>query len=167
MLFMAVSLQPKKLVNMTENQIIIKAMSIWRKHALVREGKRIMVYKDSLGKLTVGIGHLVLKKDKLNLGDIITNEQVYDLFENDSMDALAVSVKQAKELKRFNADFLASLISVNFQLGDFAKKFTTSYPLLKQGKSLQVKENLLKSAWYKQTPRRVYDFIEAIEREYA
>ena len=39
-----------------------------------REGRRNDVYKDSLGKLTVGIGHLVVPSDHLNFGERISDE---------------------------------------------------------------------------------------------
>ena len=47
------------------------------------EGVRYQVYKDSLGYLTVGVGHLVLKKDNLKLGDTITEYQCDSFLVND------------------------------------------------------------------------------------
>jgi GH24 family phage-related lysozyme (muramidase) len=45
-----------------------------------REGVRLVVYLDSLRKPTVGIGHLVIPADKLNVGDKITSQQVSAFF---------------------------------------------------------------------------------------
>jgi len=47
------------------------------------EGKRLIVYKDSLGFPTVGIGHLVTKADGLFVGDTISDERCDALFQAD------------------------------------------------------------------------------------
>jgi GH24 family phage-related lysozyme (muramidase) len=54
-----------------------------------REGVKTNVYKDSEGRLTVGISHLVTSADKLKLRDEITDQQVSEFFKNDSAKALA------------------------------------------------------------------------------
>ena len=55
------------------------------------------------------------------------------------------------------------LISVNFQLGDFKKKFPTTFNLLKTKKYVEAVDALNKSLWNKQTPVRVKDFVDAIK----
>ena len=156
-----------------KERAIEHAKEKWFSHAKLREGYRNDVYKDSLGKLTVGIGHLVLPKDKLKFGEIVSDKWIMDTFEKDTEAALRVSVKQAYELGQFddpckyNSDFLAALISVNFQFGDWSKVFYSSYPLLVKGNYKKVVSNLKKSLWYRQTPVRVEDFIKAIEKAYA
>lgn len=47
------------------------------------EGKKLVVYRDSLGFPTVGVGHLVLKKDNLKVGDKITEDQCNLFLAND------------------------------------------------------------------------------------
>lgn len=152
--------------------MIDKAMDIWREHAILREGKRNSPYKDSLGKWTVGIGHLILPSDNIALDSCLSDDYVYKLFEQDSQKALKISLVQQKELARKNPavntpEFLAALISVNFQLGDWSSVFYSSYPLLLDGHYGDVIARLKSSKWYSQTPVRVNDFIEAIERAYA
>ncbi|BDI61447.1 lysozyme [Qipengyuania nanhaisediminis] len=52
--------------------------------ALVEEeGVRYDVYKDVAGYPTVGVGHLVLPRDNLRLGDTISHERAIRLLEND------------------------------------------------------------------------------------
>ena len=41
-----------------------------------REGKSNKVYPDSVGKPTVGIGHLVTKSDNLVIGDTISDDKI-------------------------------------------------------------------------------------------
>jgi len=143
-----------------------QAMSIWKVHAQLREGRRNFVYKDTRGYLTCGIGHLVLKEDNLKLGYIVSDAKINEWFEKDSEKALCLALKQAKEIGKYNDEFIAALISVNFQLGDWSKVFTSSYPLLVKGDWKKVVANLKRSAWNRQTPVRVSDFIKAIEKEY-
>ena len=50
---------------------------------IVDEGISLKTYRDSLGKLTVGIGHLVLLQDKLRVGDTITKRRCDKLFLED------------------------------------------------------------------------------------
>lgn len=140
-------------------------LSIWKKHAILREGKRLDVYKDSLGKLTVGIGHLVTPKDNLKKGDVITEAECQAFFEKDTKAAERAALTQAKEMNVTHDFFIAALISVNFQLGKAWKnKFKTTYPALVSGDYDTAIKNLRGSLWYKQTPVRVEDFIKAIEK---
>ncbi|RLF02368.1 MAG: hypothetical protein DRJ64_09415 [Thermoprotei archaeon] len=62
----------------------------------IDEGIRLRVYEDSLGYLTVGIGHYINKNDPedikdLKIGDRITKERAYSLLMND----LAVAIQDA------------------------------------------------------------------------
>lgn len=140
-------------------------MNLWEKHAVLREGKRLDVYKDSLGKLTVGIGHLVTPKDGLKKGDTITEAQCRKFFIEDSKIAEAAALAQAEEIGVKYDWFIAALISVNFQLGaKWKKKFKYSYPAIVNGQYDFAIRSLRDSLWYKQTPVRVEDFIQALER---
>lgn len=156
-----------------KERAIENALIKWEGHAILREGYRREVYKDSLGKLTVGIGHLITPLDGLKAGDEISDARIMDLFRKDTDAALKTSLKQIYELGKFkdpnkyDADFLAALISANYQLGDWSKKFYNTYPKLVQGRWCAVIAALKKSAWAKQTPVRVEDFCKAIEASYA
>ena len=44
------------------------------------EGESLTVYEDTLGHLTVGVGHKVLPIDNLHLGDVITKEHSMTMF---------------------------------------------------------------------------------------
>lgn len=143
-------------------------MSLWYKHGVLREGERLKVYADSLGKPTVGIGHLVVPSDNLKLGDKITKEQSRKLFIADSAKAERAALKQIKEMKLDQIDganeFMCALISVNFQLGtNWNKKFTNTYAAIVRGDYAQAVHNIKKSLWHKQTPVRTNDFIAAID----
>lgn len=147
--------------------MIEEALKLWKEHSLLREGCKGRVYLDSRGKPTVGIGHLVTPDDNLKVGDNISDERIERFFEEDTAGALKISLRQWKEIGLLTAEFLAALISVNFQLYDFSVKFPNTYQLLRMHKFDQVIKNLRRSnkgkTWFDQTPVRVEDFITAIQ----
>ena len=143
--------------------VISEALDLWKPHAILREGYRNKIYADSLGKLTGGIGHLIVEQG-WKLGDPIPEAKIQEWFKRDTDKALETSLRQWKEIKKLTAPFLAALISVNFQLGDFSVKFKNSYALLVAHEYDKVINNIYGSLWHKQTPVRTQDFIDAIRR---
>lgn len=136
-------------------------------HLKLREGEWLTVYKDSLGFPTVGVGHLVLPADGLELGDTITKEQSEAFLTKDMQKAWRAAEKQATELGKFNEDFILALTSVNFQLGtDWPNIFHGTYPKLLKGQWKAAIKGFKSSKWAKQTPVRVDDFVNAIEKAY-
>lgn len=142
-------------------------LKIWEEHAKLREGVVYKVYLDSLGKPTAGIGHLLTKTELeiFNVGDDVSEEQVITWFERDSAIATAAAKKQARQIGVETDWFIAALISVNFQLGSkWTVKFKTTWPAIVNHDFDTAITNLRKSLWYRQTPVRVEDFIQALER---
>lgn len=140
----------------------------WYAHGREREGEKLTVYLDTVDIPTVGIGHRVLKRDKLKVGDKITKKRSQEFFMQDTRIAEKAALKQIKEMGLEDIpganDFMVALISVNFQLGiDWYKKFYSTYPAIVRGNYAQAIHNLKKSKWYKQTPVRVKDFIAALK----
>jgi lysozyme len=131
----------------------------------LREGRETTVYLDSLGKPTVGIGHLVLPEDKLKVGDTITDEQVDALFKKDGAAAMAAARLQAVTAGITDSAFIPYLASVNFQLGT---KWTATFPhtwkMIVDGDYENAATALDGTAWAKQTPVRVKDFQDALRR---
>lgn len=158
----------EQLLTSTNQTIEQQAYAAIRAKLLASEGYRNVAYMDNRQRLTVGIGHLVLAKDKIKLGQSITNAQIEAFYKADSDNAFKSAVAQAKELGKYNVDMIVALTEVNFQLGNYWRiKFPNTWTLLKNGKKDAVLRNLKNSAWYRQTPDRVQKFAEAIERNYA
>lgn len=129
-----------------------------------REGVTTKVYKDSEGKLTVGIGHLVTSADNLKLGDEITDQQVSEFFKKDSAAAVSAAKSQASQAGISDSNFLVYLGSVNFQLGTgWNKIHKKTWALIMEGKYEEAAEEAGKSKWAKQTPVRVKDFQQALK----
>ena len=142
-----------------ENKILQKLTP----HLIDREGLRLTVYRDSLGKPTVGVGHLVLPQDGLKVGDRITRAQSDAFLAKDASTAIQAAMAQGKEIGVDDIDFLVALASVNFQLGTgWTKKFPRTWDLIRRGEYWRAIENLNKSLWAKQTPVRVRDFVSAL-----
>lgn len=139
--------------------------SLWKKHALLREGEKLTAYLDTVGVATVGIGHKLLVCDKLKVGDKITKERSDAFFKKDSALATIAAKQQAKSIGIESDWFIAALISVNFQLGiNWTRVFYGTYPAIVSHDFDKAINNLRRSDWYKQTPVRVEDFIAALER---
>lgn len=128
-----------------------------------REGVKKKVYKDSLGKLTVGIGHLVVPADKLKLDDEITDAKVSEFFKKDSAKAVAAAQSQASMAKITDSDFIVYLGSVNFQLGtNWYTIHKKTWNLIMEGKYEEAAVEAGNSSWARQTPVRVKDFQGAL-----
>ena len=129
-----------------------------------REGKRYEVYLDSVGKPTVGIGHLVLPEDKLKVGDRVTDEQINKWFDNDIKKALNKALAQCNELNIHDEEIINIFVSANYQLGDFKTVFKTTFDLIKNKKYSKAILNIAISKWMQQTPVRAGDMISAITK---
>lgn len=143
-----------------------------------REGFRDKVYKDSLGKPTVGYGHLirpgqsytledgtVKKGSELVVGDRISRQELDALFQKNVQEAYVAATNQAAEAGITDPEFLDVLTSVNFQLGtNWTTKFFNSWPAIKRGDYDKAIEGIKNSKWAKQTPVRVNDFVKVLEK---
>lgn len=138
----------------------------WERLAIEKEGYENTVYKDTLGNLTVGIGHLLIPEDKLKEGEFIEDDLVEKIFENDTSKIYSLSLKQAVELGKTSDFFILALMSANFQLGNFAAKFDETFSLLKKEEWEEAIKHLENSLWMRQTPIRANDFIDAIKKVY-
>ncbi len=82
------------------------------------EGWKNIVYRDSRGYLTVGVGHKIRSDDNLEFGDRIPNERVSKLF----LDDLREAKQGAKEIKEKllgeqDDDIVNILTCMVFQMG--------------------------------------------------
>lgn len=145
----------------------VDPLTIAKQQIISDEGQRADVYVDSQGVTTVGIGHKVVPSDGLSVGDVISQEQIDAFFNQDVQVAYQAAINQANDLGQSNPYFIASLVSVNFQLGSgWKSKFYNTYALIKQGSISNAISHLYQSAWYQQTPNRVDEFVTALNNYY-
>lgn len=127
-----------------------------------REGLVLKWYKDSLGKLTAGYGHLQRPQD---VGVVVTKEVAEKWLKEDIQIALSAAEKQAGELPFVTPELFEVLVSVNFQLGTaWTSKFKNTWALLKAGQYDKAAAESENSLWAKQTPVRVRDLQRALWR---
>lgn len=88
------------------------------KEALIEEeGVRFTVYRDGAGHPTVGVGHLVQARDKIEVGDRISRDDALDLFERDLALAEQVVVRLAGDTPLYQHEFDA-LVDLAFNVGE-------------------------------------------------
>ena len=135
----------------------------------VHEGFRDHIYKDSVGKPTVGYGFLVaaLSPDELKLNGGKVEPMSKEVAEK------ILNLKVARLRKRVPEclPWLASkpqsvqdtILEMAYQL-DIAKLLGFKYTLqcIEAGNYAQAAKNLRESLLYKQTPRRVEDYIKGL-----
>ncbi len=134
---------------------------------LLRECKNnkpaMKVYKDSVGVLTVGIGHKVMPSDKLKLNDEVDQARVDAFFKADTAEAVAAANFQANKAGIKDPQFKIYLASVNFQLGPaWYKKFRATWKLIMEGDYEGAAQEAAKSKWARQSKVRVKDFQKAL-----
>lgn len=131
----------------------------------IREGVKLEIYLDSVGRMTAGIGHLLTPDDGYDYdeGDPITQEQCDAWFRHDAKAAMDAAMAQMKEAGITSMDFLPWLASVNFQLGiHWPEKFPTTWGMIMEGDYSRAADHLATTAWAEQTPVRVADFARAL-----
>lgn len=145
------------------------------KEIVKNEGYREQVYKDSLGKDTIGIGHLLTDEEKasgkiygIDYTDGLSKEEAREVLFNDYMKA---TDGRDKLLKNFGIDKnnlsdnqLDAINEMVFQLGaSGASQFKKTFEFIKQGKYEEAAKEAENSLWFKQTPNRVRNFQRNIQ----
>ena len=118
------------------------------------EGFSAKVYLDSLGKGTIGYGHLLTEEDDFVEGVIYDKDILEALFDKDfdkakqGMEELVGTLDIAMAAKGI-------IIEMVFQLGKTGvSKFKNMFAALKEHDYSRAASEMLNSAWYRQTPSR-------------
>jgi len=130
------------------------SLSELKKRIELHEGKVNTPYKDTLGKLTLGIGHLVTKEDNIEEDKEYSDEFIYKLYDQDFDKAIegAARVCEGMDLpdKKFGV-----FIEMAFQLGATGlSKFKKALSAAKDQNWQECHDQLLDSRWHQQTPNR-------------
>ena len=118
------------------------------------EGFVAKVYLDSLGKATIGYGHLLTEDDDFVEGVIYDKDILEALFDKDfdkakqGMEELVGTLDIAMAAKGI-------IIEMVFQLGKTGvSKFKNMFAALNEYDYTRAAEEMLNSHWYRQTPSR-------------
>ena len=126
------------------------------------EGYSNQIYYDSMGKPTIGFGHLIKKKEKFLHQKKYSKKYLNKLFENDFSSAFNDFNKnyKAKGLSKNSQEVLLEMI---FQLGiKNCLKFNKFNKSLKKKLPYMAALEMLNSHWYVQTPKRVEKLIDLL-----
>ena len=124
------------------------------------EGFSSKPYKDQLGYLTIGYGHLILPNENILLKKQIHKKELEKIFEKDFKKALSDFNSAFKSLT-LNEKESELLIEMIFQLGiKGCLKFKNLIKNIKKGNKHLVCFDMMDSLWYKQTPNRVKALIK-------
>ena len=124
------------------------------------EGFSSKPYKDQLGYLTIGYGHLILPNENILLKKQIHKKELEEIFEKDFNKALS---KFNNTFKSFTLNEKESdlLIEMIFQLGiKGCLKFKNLIKNIRKKNKHLVCFDMMDSLWYKQTPNRVKTLIK-------
>jgi len=125
----------------------------------INEGYKNIVYKDQLGSLTIGYGHLVKRSDGFLFKKKYPKGFLINIFNNDLKRAIT-DFKRHYSTRKLPNNVQEVLIEMVFQLGikhvlDF-KKFNL---YLKKKLYYLAAFEMMNSRWYQQTPKRVNKLI--------
>ena len=131
-----------------------------KKRIKLNEGYSPKPYKDQLGYLTMGYGHLILSNEKILLKKKIHKKELEEIFEKDFKKALSNFNNTFKSLI-LNKKEKELLIEMIFQLGiKGCLKFNNLLKNMRKGNKYIVCFEMMDSLWYKQTPQRVKILIK-------
>ena len=124
------------------------------------EGFSSKPYKDQLGYLTIGYGHLILPNENILLKKQINKKELEEIFEKDFKKALS-NFNNTFKFFTLNEKESELLIEMIFQLGiKGCLKFKNLIKNIKKGNKHLVCFDMMDSLWYKQTPNRVKALIK-------
>lgn len=116
------------------------------------EGSCLKAYKDSLGKYTVGIGHLL--GDEPGAADVVLTPSLERIiFEHDLTTAVNTA-EQYPWFSRLNDARKMVIVQMCFQMGSVGK-FPKMRAALSADDYEEASDQMLDSLWHRQTPERV------------
>ena len=119
------------------------------------EGYRNKGYLDTLGKRTVGIGHLCVE-DFWEDNKEYSEEMLMNILKDDLKNAIEGAERLLKDCRMLDSLAKEIVIEMVFQLGETGvSKFKNMLKALKEGPDYQTAAiEMLDSRWAKQTPNR-------------
>jgi len=124
------------------------------------EGFSSRPYKDQLGFLTIGYGHLILSNEKHLTEKKLSKAKLEKIFIQDFKNTIKDYKKYLKK-KTFNKKEEELLIEMVFQIGARGVlKFKNLLGNMRKKNKHLVCFEMMNSLWYNQTPKRVKELIK-------
>ena len=121
------------------------------------EGEVLHAYQDHLGFWTIGVGRLIDKRK----GGGISKEESEMLLRNDIDEVMYELNNRLPWINNLNAARKAVLMNMGFQLGITGLMgFSKTLSLIEAGDYTQAADQMLRSKWASQTPKRASEMAE-------
>lgn len=130
-----------------------------RKH----EGVKNYVYRDSLGLLTIGVGHLVQPADNLKLGDVVSDYKIDMWFLLDIATATTLAGKLVKNYAILDDCRQRLIVNLCFNMGNKFANFKRCIAAIEKEDFATAALELKTSLWYSQVKTRGEDIVYAME----
>jgi GH24 family phage-related lysozyme (muramidase) len=124
------------------------------------EGKRNICYRDHLGHLTLGYGHLVKDDDDIDATVEYSDDFIMKLLEKD-LDTAINDANSIIDEADIPEEAFEILVQMCFQLGKpRVLKFKRFLYHLNKCEFVESADEMIDSLWYQQTPNRVSELAE-------
>ena len=135
------------------------------KRIMDHEGFRKKIYADSLGKKTIGYGHLITENDNFEEGIEYTKAELLDLFHKDLEKAREGANQIVGHISELHIEAKNCIIEMVFQLGtQGTRNFKKLILALEEKDYFEAHVQMLDSRWAKQTPQRCIDLSEIMKK---
>lgn len=133
------------------------AKEIAAKQLPIDEGTRTKAYRDTVGKLTIGVGR--------NLDDRgLRPSEIALMLDNDIDEAIAIARKLVASYDKLSEERKAVLINMAFNLGETRLAgFVNTIKYINEGNYKQAAANMRMSVWYKQVGARAERLAKIME----
>jgi len=134
------------------------------KRIMDHEGFRKKPYADSLGKRTIGYGHLITEEDNFEEGIEYTKSELLNLFHKDLEKAREGANQLVGHMKELHIEAKNCIIEMVFQLGtQGVRNFKKLILALEEKDYFEAHVQMLDSRWSKQTPKRCSELAEIMK----
>ena len=135
------------------------------KRIMDHEGFIKKIYKDSLGKKTIGYGHLITENDNFEEGIEYKKSDLLDLFYKDLEKAREGANQLVGHIEELHIEAKNVIIEMVFQLGtQGTRNFKKLILALEEKDYFEAHVQMLDSRWSKQTPRRCAELSEIMKK---
>ena len=118
------------------------------------EAFRDTIYKDSLGKATIGYGHLITADDEYQEGHTYSTHLLEAQF-NVDFDGSFMEAQELMEGYNLPPQAQEVIVEMVFQLGaNGVSRFKNMWAALKEHDFVDAADEMLDSRWFTQTPER-------------
>jgi lysozyme len=147
---------------------------MWMNNSLLQEelsrheGRRYETYKDTLGLLTCGVGHLLSPAEavKYPLGCRVPQRTVDEWFEADIVDAIHKAKKHCASFDKLDEVRQRVMVNLAFNLGNKLGQFKKALAAIEARDWNKAADELQNSTWYKQVGRRGVEVCAAMRQGY-